>query len=400
MDDLHSSPAIFLTEEFRNNPYPILENVASQNVVCFDPILVRWWVLSYEEAERLLRDSRQLCHDLTKADDGTASHSFAKHLGEERFAPLFQDPPFHTRLRRAMAGLFTLGHINTLRPMIEQHVGLLLSQLPSTGTVDLVRDYISPLTIRVISDLIGVSAENTSKYFDAVDKNNLAFSTALSHRELDDVREAQQFLRSCFLSSAKERLQKRQEDIISALLWADTDFTEDQVAIVCQFLVRAGNLTSTDLISNCIHSLLCNRSELRKLQINTQLLSEAVEETLRYDSPALEAGRITTGFVEIKDTVIVPGQTLMISLAYANHDTSRFPNPHLFDITRKDKKHLSFGGGVHFCLGAWLARAEAELAVGRLLEKFPDMRLHPTLVAQRHLLPSFRGFRTLPVILS
>jgi hypothetical protein len=174
--------------------------------------------------------------------------------------------------------------------------------------------------------------------------------------------------------------------------------TDDELVTMCSLLLAAGNVTTTDLIGNGTLALLRNPDELRKLRDDPSLIKNAVEEMLRYDSPVTETGRIPLDGTEIRGCPISGGESLVPVLAAANHDPAVYPEPHRFDISRKDTHHHSFGGGVHFCLGAPLARLEAQIAVNALVQRFQGLRLADAELEYRHI-PGFRGLVRLDVLI-
>lgn len=168
---------------------------------------------------------------------------------------------------------------------------------------------------------------------------------------------------------------------------------------MASLLLAAGNVTTTDLIGNGVHALLQHPDELQKLRDDPTLIKNAVEEILRYDGPVVQTGRITLSDIELDGCPVSKGQSILTSLASANHDPDVYPEPDRFDITREDTHHHAFGGGVHYCLGAPLAKLEAEIGIGTLVRRFPEMRLADEPLEWRRL-PSFRGLIRLPVLIN
>jgi hypothetical protein len=168
---------------------------------------------------------------------------------------------------------------------------------------------------------------------------------------------------------------------------------------MCALLLAAGNVTTTDLIGNGIHALPKNPEELKKLQDDPTLIKNAVEEILRYDAPVTQSGRTPLEPIVIDGVAIEPGQSVTPTLSAANRDPAAHANPDKFDVTRKDVEHHSFGGGVHYCLGAPLARAEAQIALGTIVQRFPAIRLGDSPLEWRRV-PGFRGLAKLPVRLA
>ena len=180
---------------------------------------------------------------------------------------------------------------------------------------------------------------------------------------------------------------------------AGDQLTDQEIVTMASLLLTAGNVTTTDLIGNGVLALLQHPGELQKLRDDPSLIKSAVEEMLRYDSPVVQTGRITQSETELDGCPVGKGESILTSLASANHDPSVYPEPDKFDITRGDTHHHAFGGGVHYCLGAPLARLEAEIGIGKLVQRFPKLRLASEPLEWRRL-PSFRGLIELPVLFS
>ncbi|MEQ8661197.1 MAG: cytochrome P450, partial [Gammaproteobacteria bacterium] len=190
------------------------------------------------------------------------------------------------------------------------------------------------------------------------------------------------------------------EDLISAMVRAQEEedrLSDLEIISLCTQLMVAGNVTTTDLIGNGVYALLEHPAELARLRAEPGLVDAAVEEMLRYDCPITETARIPRADDALNGCPVTAGQTLTASLAAANHDPAAFPDPHRFDITRAHNAHLAFGSGIHVCLGAPLARLEAQIAVRELLARCPRLRLDPARPPARRHLPFFRGFTTLPL---
>jgi cytochrome P450 len=199
-----------------------------------------------------------------------------------------------------------------------------------------------------------------------------------------------------------ERRNDPRQDLVTSLTQAEEEgdrLTDEEIVRMCSLLLAAGNLTTTDLIGNGTLALLRNPGELQQLQDDPSLIKNAVEEMLRYESPVLMTGRTPLEDRTVAGTQIAAGQSITPILAAANRDPDVYPDAERFDITRENTDHHSFGGGVHYCLGAPLARAEAQIAVGTLVNRFPVIRLSGTPLKWRRV-PGFRGLSKLPVLLN
>ncbi|HSP55860.1 MAG TPA: cytochrome P450, partial [Dehalococcoidia bacterium] len=223
----------------------------------------------------------------------------------------------------------------------------------------------------------------------------------LTPAERAEVEAAGASLDAYFRAAIAERREDPRDDLISHLVNAEDQgdrLTEDEIVRMCGLLLAAGNVTTTDLIGNGVLALLQNPSELQKLQNDPSLIKNAVEEMLRYDPPVTQSGRVPLAEFRVDGATIAAGQSISPMLAAGNRDPDVHPDPDRFDITRPDLEHHSFGGGVHYCLGAPLARLEAQLAVGTLVRRFPAIRLAAGPLEWRRV-PSFRGLMRLLVYL-
>jgi cytochrome P450 len=201
-----------------------------------------------------------------------------------------------------------------------------------------------------------------------------------------------------FAEVIQKRRKERRADLISSLIDAEEDgeqLDETEIINVCHSLLFAGNVTTTDLIGNAVLALLQHPCELSKLLAEPNLVRSAVEEVLRYDSPVMQGARIATKVMQIGGFPVAAGQTINAMLYAANHDPESHPDPKRFDIERPDKRHNSFGVGAHFCLGAPLARAEAQIAVSMLFEHFPKLRLRTERPVERRAMLNFNGLESL-----
>jgi cytochrome P450 len=230
----------------------------------------------------------------------------------------------------------------------------------------------------------------------------MAFNPLLSPEEREPVEAASAALDVYLRGAIAARREAPRDDLITSLINAEEggeQLTETEIVTMCALLLAAGNVTTTDLIGNGMYALLRHPEELRKLRDDPSLIKNAVEEVLRYDGPVTQSGRTPLKPIVIGGVEIAPGQSITPTLAAANRDSAVHQEPHRFDITREKTDHHSFGGGVHYCLGAPLARAEAQIAIGTLVRRFPDIRAGDSPVEWRRV-PGFRGLSRLPVYLS
>lgn len=355
-----------------------------------------WVVTSYAEAKSLLADRR-----LSK--DG-AVERFGRHIGltQGPGSGLFthmlnSDPPDHTRLRKLVQKAFTARRTAALRPMIEAHVTALIDAWEGRDEVELISEFALPLPVAVVFDLFGAS--------DADHETLQVRGNTLDGGQGDG--EVSVFTAESMLAYLRALIALKREHpddgLLSALLQAREEgeeaLTEDEVTSMAFLLVVAGHQTTVNLIANGIHTLLAHPDQLALLQADLTLMPGAVEEILRYESPSgLASFRYTTEPVTAGGVTVDEGEFVQISLLGANRDPSVFADPDRFDISRADAaKHIAFGHGIHHCLGAPLARLQAEIAFTQLLTCHPDLRLSEDHEARWQANPRHRGLLSVPL---
>lgn len=386
--------------DFVRNPYPVYHNLREERSVHYEPLGNRWYCMRFADVQTLLR-SRHYAHDLRKATEGTASRRLLEKIGEEQLSMLFLDAPEHTRLRKLVNKAFNLPAVEAFRPKIQALADQLLASVVGQPCFDIVQALAAPISTMVIAELLGIESNNWWQFKQWSDADVKGFDPFLSTEEQTSFLKTQRELHHFFLLEVQQRRQHPKNDLITLLTLVRDEhdqLTDSEIAIMCQLLLRAGNVSTTDLISNGVLALLEHPEQLALLRQHPELIVSAVEETLRYDSPVLEAGRIALEDVTLGETMIKKGQTVMAALGAANHDPMNVTHPEHFDITREVITHCSFGAGAHFCLGASLARIEAQISISTLIRIFPSLRLNPTITPQRRIVPSFRGILSLPVI--
>jgi cytochrome P450 len=290
---------------------------------------------------------------------------------------LRMDPPDHTRLRGLVNRAFTPRSIEKLRPRIEHIVDVLLREVRGRSGMDLVDALAYPLPVIVISEMLGIPTGDRARFKHWSDEVVRTMGMA----SLEDVRAsrtAAKELRAYFEGIVVERRREPQDDLISALLAAEEQgdkLSLPEVFSTLTLLLIAGNETTTNLIANGTLALLRQREQWELLCDDPDLVPGAVEELLRYDSPVQATSRICVDDVPMSGGTIRRGHEVILPLASANRDPEVFEDPDRLDVTRKDVRHLSFSQGIHYCLGAPLARLEAQIAFRALAERFPKLEL-------------------------
>jgi cytochrome P450 len=295
---------------------------------------------------------------------------------------------------------FTPRAVERMAPRIQEVVDELLAAAAAREGFDLNADFASPLPTIVIAEMLGVDGKDQAdfkRWSDVLGAGFDPFPTPESQQAMAETSEA---LDAYFRKAIEERRVDPGDDLLSAMIAAEEagqQLTTDEIITMCGLLLTAGNLTTTDLIGNGVLALLRHPEQLRLLRDDPSLIKQAVEEMLRYDSPVVQTARIAMSDTQIGGCPIKSRESVMPSLAAANHDPAVYPNPDVFDITRTDTHHQSFGGGVHFCLGAPLARLEAQIAVNTLVRRLPTLVLSGGELEYRRL-PAFRGLVRLDVL--
>ncbi|MCK9520581.1 MAG: cytochrome P450 [Dehalococcoidia bacterium] len=390
--------ANFYSPDFIRDPYETLEKLRERTSAFYEPVMGRTVLLGWDDIETALRD-RTYSRDPRNAAEDTLMARLRGQDERPGTSILFLDPPDHTRLRGLVNKAFTPRAVEAMRPRIEAIAEDLLDKVEGKPTWDLIEAFAAPLPTIVIAEMLGVDPKDQPQFkawSDNLVKGLDPFISPEDQQRLDESRAAlDAYLRA---QIAGRRAQPR-DDLLSALIVAEDEghkLTEDELLGTVSLLLVAGNVTTTDLIGNGVHALLRHPDQKDLLRDDPSLIVNAVEEMLRYDSPVVLTGRIVMDDEVVTGCPVKKGHSLTPLLAAANHDPAVHADPHRFDIAREDPKHQSFGGGAHYCLGAPLARAEAQVAVTTLLRRFPNLHLAGP-EPERRLLIGFRGFLSLPV---
>jgi cytochrome P450 len=372
-----SGPELRLGEELISPLHPLYDGLqvdGAPRPAHLAPDHPVWVVTRYQDAKKVLS------HPGVRRDAKQAAELYARRTGEQRPAigasltahMLNADPPDHTRLRALVGRAFTSRRVELLRPHIEQLTDELLDAMAAREQADLMGDFAVPLTIGVICELLGVPPAERDHVRSAWERQ----AELLSPEAAEELAEEQaDYLRG--LLEVKRR--DPADDVFSALVQA-ADETGDLSAVeliaMAHLLLMAGFETTMNMIGNAVVTLLVHPEQAASLRANPDLLPNALEELVRYDS-AVRASmlRFTVEDVDLGDVTIPAGEYVLVSNLTANHDPERFDDPDRLDLTRKADGHLGYGHGVHYCVGAPLARLEARVAIGKLLARFPDLRL-------------------------
>ncbi|GII42009.1 cytochrome P450 family protein [Planotetraspora phitsanulokensis] len=392
-----TSEPVKLNRAFYQDPHSVYRRLRAEGPVIPATVyrgLRVWLVTRYAEAKSLLADPR-LSKDARRALELFPAGTAGAHSSALSFHMLNSDPPDHTRLRTLVNKAFTARTVARLRPRIERITDDLLDEMAAAGSVDLVKSFAFPLPIAVICDLLGIPDADRDK-FRAWSK---PFVTDASE---DVIRTAHRELTAFFTGLIAAKRAAPGDDLLSELVHVSDEgdrLSQDEVVSMVFLLLVAGHETTVNLIANSVLTLLLHPDQLAALRADPSLLPGAVEEFLRFEGPVnIATLRFTDEPVRVGDVEIPAGEFVMISLLAANRDGDRFPHPELPDVTRPSGGHLAFGHGIHYCIGAPLARMEAEIALGRLLARFPSLELGAEPATLKWTLSTLiHGLDTLPV---
>jgi cytochrome P450 len=338
-------------------------------------------VVSAHDAVRRCVYDLELFVDPRKAREGDPVRMFFDNLSDDREpSMLFLDDPEHNRLRNLVSRSFTPRATEKLRPVVERVAEELLDQIDADDEpeFDLLDRIAAPLPAIAIARILGVDVALQAQFKAWSVASSEAFFNPFAGEDVREAGEkAQASLDALFRSEIDKRRRSPADDLIGKLVVAEREgdrLSEAELVTMCNLLLIAGNVTTTDLIGNGMRNLLERPSEHAKLRERPELLANAVEEMLRFEGPVQSTGRIAPRDMEVDGVPVGKGESISLLLAAANRDPAVYPDPDRFDIARQDTHHHSFGGGAHLCIGAHLARAEAQAAVGALTSRYPKLR--------------------------
>jgi pimeloyl-[acyl-carrier protein] synthase len=396
-----------LDRRFLEDPYPQYRRLRERDPF-HKSMLTGGWVLSrHRDISAVLRDprcfvdNRKLPNWTRMRDEMVRSGAITEEEAESRMM-LTSDPPDHTRLRSLVNRAFTPRAVESLRPRMEEIVEQQLGHAAAAGRMDVIADLASPLPVMVISEMLGIPTADREQFT----RWSHEVAHGVGNVTMDEQRIATRGgreLRAYLATIVDERRREPREDLLSALVAAEQDgdkLTMDEVYSMAVLLLVAGNETTTNLIGNGLIALLRHPEQVHALRDHPSLIGSAIEELLRYDSPVQMTVRFTLEDVDLGEgQVLKAGKQTFLLLGAANRDPEAFERPDDLDITRQENRHLSFSNGIHYCLGAPLARMEGQIALSALVSRFPDMRLSTDRLEWSNNIV-LRGVRSLPIVLA
>jgi cytochrome P450 len=361
------------------NPYPHYHRLRTLDPVHRSPLGL-FVATRHADVSFVLRDKR-----FGKDFVGRMTRRFGPQILDE---PVYRsmshwmlqlDPPDHTRLRGLVVKAFTARRVEDMRPRIQEIVDRTLDRVEQRGQMDLIADFALRLPVTVICDMLGIPDEDHDMIFSGARAGSrLLDPVPLSRAEIDQANAGNLATAAYFRSLFELRRRQPGDDLTTQLVQAEEQghkLTNEELTANVILLFGAGHETTVNLIGNGLLALHRHPDQLRLLKENPALIANAVEELLRYDSSVQLTGRTALEDVSVGGVDVAKGESVLCLLGAANRDPAVYPDPDRLDITRSNVRPMSFGGGIHFCLGAQLARIEGEIAIATLLRRLPDLEL-------------------------
>jgi len=371
------------------DPFPHYERMRETAPVFHDDHSGSWHVFRYDDVQRVLSEHARFSSRMGGDDPSETGQLFASSL-------ITADPPRHRQLRSLVTQAFTPKAVDALAPRISQLTEELLEGIASLGTADLIQELAYPLPVIVISELMGVPADDRDRFKHWSD---VVVSQTRSGAVNEDQHLTNVEMTGYFLDLIEQRRSRPGNDLISNLLAAEIDGQKLSVAELlgfCSLLLVAGNETTTNLIGNAVLCFTEVPGTTERLRQEPSLLPQAIEEVLRFRSPVQSMYRVTVADTTLGDVQIPAGAPLVAWIGSANRDERQFERPARFDVDRSPNRHLAFGHGIHFCLGAPLARLEARIALEGILSRLPGLALAPGSRLERMDSTIVYGLKALP----
>jgi pimeloyl-[acyl-carrier protein] synthase len=386
--------------EFVADPYPTYQRLRAEEPVHHSPL--GFWVLTrYEDVVASLRDQRLIKEPIASF----VAARFGMTVPAMGLSMLDRDPPDHTRLRSLVSKAFTPRVVEGLRPRIQEIVDGLLARAEAKGSIDLIEEFAYPIPVNVICEMLGVPVEDHEQFKGwsldiarGLDLIMMGPDSELGKRSVA----ARHGLAEYFRGLIAQRRAAPRSDMLSGLIAAEEagdKLSENELLATCILILIAGHETTVNLIGNGTLALLRHPDQLRRLRENPTLIGTAVEELLRFDGPVQRTARIPSEDIVIGGHKIPAGDMVMPFIGAADRDPAHFAEPDRLDLGRTENRHVAFGLGIHFCLGAPLARVEGQIALNTLVQRFPKLALATDTPEFRQSL-TLRGLKSLPVTLA
>lgn len=383
--------------EFRADPYPRLADLQARCPVRHDPVLESVVVTGYENVRGIVND-RSLWRNPARGNQRALFSRVSEASGEQPLSILFMDDPDHARVRGPLTQAF-YKRAAKMKPQTETIVDEVLESLAGRASFDIIADYGVPVPILVIAAVLGIEKERLREFREWSEGIILSLNALRTPEQTQQLMVAAEALDVFFAEAMAERRARPRDDLITDMVQLQAEgaqLSDQEVSVNLQSLLVGGNLTTTDLIGNGVRAFLTHPEQLAALKSDPKLIAMAVEEILRWDPPITMTSRIASCPMDVGGEAVAEKEAMITVLRAANRDPSVYEAPEQFDITRKHVPHMAFGGGAHICIGAPLARMEGQVALWKLFERFPNLKLAEQELTYRAL-PGFRGLESLIV---
>jgi len=376
---------VLFSDEIVQDPYPTYARMHEEGPLHYVEVANKWavWsIFSHAECSSVAKDPRlsaKRAKQMLLPLPLSRQSEFSELARMLSLWLIFMDPPEHTRLRKLLNKGFSAAAVEGLRPQAEAIVDQMLKPLQHASEVDLMHQFANPMPVRIISELLGVPQALHGTFVNA--SRAIAAFRGNPNRTVEEARAAQDALielTEFFRKTVAERRRNKGNDLISLLIDIEEEgevLTEEELYAQCIALLFAGHETTRNLIGNGMYTLLQCPQQIAELREKPELIRSAVEELLRYESPVQFTARVLKEDMEVCGQQIRKGWTVLCMLGAANRDPKQFKDPNRLDLSRLNNQHLAFSAGLHFCIGAQLARLEGQIALQNLVQRFPKMKL-------------------------
>jgi cytochrome P450 len=394
--------------EILQDPYPTYARLHEEGPIHYVEVAGKWavWsIFSHAECSSIAKDPRlsaKRAKQMLLPLPLSRQSEFSELACMLSLWLIFMDPPEHTRLRKLLNKGFSSAVVEGLRPQVEAIVEQMLKPLQRGSELELMHEFANPMPVRIILEMLGIPQELRDTFVEW--SRAIAVFRGNPNRTVEEARAAQDALielTDFFRRTVADRRRNKGNDLISLLIDIEEEgevLTEEELYAQCIALLFAGHETTRNLIGNGMYTLLKHPEKTTELRENPEMIRSAVEELLRYESPVQFTARVLKEDMEICGQPIRKGWTVLCMLGAANRDPKQFKEPNQLDLKRLNNQHLAFSAGLHFCIGAHLARLEAQVAILNLVQRFPEMKLtgpRPEWASTF----GFRGLKALPVIM-
>lgn len=383
--DVTAIESLLVSPSFSQDPYPIYAMLRETDPVHFVDAWGAWVVTTYLDCLEIFRDpmrfsNRARFESFLQRLPREAQHEVQDVVRHNSVGMLQSDPPEHTRLRRLVQAAFTPRVVTDLRPRVKEIINALIDRIEDEGReTDLIRSFAFPLPVRIICELLGVPEEDHERI--GAWARDISALQATGTPQYERAKLASQKvveIEGYFQTLGEERRRRPREDLISRLIAVRDEgdrLSQEELINMCVNLVFAGHETTTALIGNAVYTLLTHPDQIEAVRADPSLISGSVEECLRYESAVQRGWRRVARDTTYRGRAMRAGQLVYLMIGAANRDPAGFSDPDRFDIGRSNNRHLAFGSGVHFCIGAPLARLEAATALDLLFQRLPRLEM-------------------------